>query len=53
MLHLLGARHQLLDVAEAIQQGVFGVDVKVDEGHAGTGIRSFGWDEKAESADLC
>ncbi len=32
-VHLLGALDQLLDVREAIQQGVFGVDVQVGEGH--------------------
>jgi hypothetical protein len=30
---LPGALDQLLDVAEAIQQRVFGMDVQVDEGH--------------------
>ncbi len=31
--HLLGALNQLVDVAETIQNRVFGVDVKMDEGH--------------------
>ena len=34
-VHLLGALDQLLDVREAVQQGVFGVDVQVGEGHEG------------------
>ena len=32
-VHLFDAFDQLLDVREAVEQGVFGVDVEVDEGH--------------------
>jgi hypothetical protein len=33
--HFFDAPHELLDVAEAIEEGVFGVDVKVDKTHRG------------------
>ena len=32
-VHLLDALDQLLDIREAVEQGVFGVNVKVGEGH--------------------
>ncbi len=31
--HLFGALHQFVNFAEAVQQGVFGMVVEVDEGH--------------------
>ena len=31
--HGLGSRDELLDIAEAVQQGVGGMDVQVDKGH--------------------
>ena len=35
-VHLFGALDQLLDVAEAVEQRVFGVNVEVGEGHGQT-----------------
>ncbi|HJW89403.1 MAG TPA: hypothetical protein VJ436_02050, partial [Anaerolineales bacterium] len=35
--HLLGPLDDLLDIAEAVEQGVFGMNVKVNEGH-GSGV---------------
>ena len=32
-IHLFDALDQLLDIREAVQQGVFGMNVKVCEGH--------------------
>jgi hypothetical protein len=31
--HLFGALDQLLDIAEAVEQGVFRMDVQVNKGH--------------------
>ena len=36
-VHLFDAFDQLLDIREAVEQGVFRVDVKVGEGHEGLG----------------
>ncbi|MGZ6347101.1 MAG: hypothetical protein ACXWNC_05990 [Anaerolineales bacterium] len=35
--HFLGTLDQLLDIAEAVEQGVFGVNVEVGEGPGQTG----------------
>ncbi len=35
-VHLFGTLDQLLDITEAVEEGVFGVDVEVGEGHGQT-----------------
>jgi hypothetical protein len=41
-VHLFGTLDQLLDIAEAVKQGVFGVNVEVGEGHGKTNKLSNG-----------